>query len=530
MIEDLKLIRPGEIRVRMAPSPTGLLHVGTARATLFNYLFAKKYQGRFILRIEDTDVKRSKREWEENIIEGLKWLGIQWDEGPDCGGKYGPYRQSEREKIYERYITKLLQDKKVYRCFCSPEELEAQRNYLMSIGQPPLYSRKCQDLSGEEIKENLVQKKPFVLRLRTPKKKIVFEDMIRGKIESHTDTFGDIVVAKDLSTPLYHLACVIDDFEMKITHVIRGEDHIPNTPKQIVIAESLGIESPKYLHLPLILGPDRSKLSKRHGAKSVLEYKKEGYLPESMVNFLALLGWNPGTDREIFSMSSLIKEFSIERLQKSGAVFNQSKLDWINGFYIRNKSQERLTELCLPYLIEEGLIEPFFKTDQYPPAYGAKTPSQNFKIKDTNEEISFGQFKEIVGLYQERLKKLYEITELTDFFFKEKLDYDKELLRWKEMEDKEVKDALSKIKGILQRIKPDEWLKENLEKILMLETEKVGLVPQQAEYEVKDRGYLLWPFRVAITGKRASAGPFEIAEVLGREKTLKRIEEALNLF
>jgi glutamyl-tRNA synthetase len=513
--EDLRLIRPGEIRVRIAPSPTGPFHIGAARTALFNYLFAKKYQGSFILRIEDTDQERSKKEWEKEIIEGLKWLGIEWQEGPDCGGKYGPYRQSERKEIYKSYIKRLLDEKKIYFCFCSKEELEAHRQYLMSIGEPPRYSGKCRELSDQDIKKNLAEGKPFVLRFKTPSKKIVFEDMLRGKIEQDTETFGDIVVAKDLSTPLFTLANVIDDYEMKITHVIRGEDHIPNTPKQIMLAEALGIELPKYLHLPLILGPDRSKLSSRHGAKSVLEYKKEGYLPEALINFLALLGWNPGTPREIFSLNSLIQEFSVEKIQKSGAVFNPQKLDWINGFYIRQKSLDKLTELCIPYLIEAGLIEPYFETETYPPAYGAELITQKFKIKETGKEVHFNYLQKVISLYQQRLKKLSEIVELTDFFFKKELDYSKELLRWKDMGEKEIKEVLDKLKKILSKIKADKWTKENLEKILMPEAEKIG-----------DRGKLLWPLRVALTGKKASAGPFEIAEILGKEKTLDRIKQA----
>lgn len=515
MIDDLKLIRPGEVRVRVAPSPTGPLHIGVTRTALFNYLFAKKYQGSFILRIEDTDIERSKKEWEEDIIEGLKWLGIEWQEGPDIGGQYGPYRQSGRGEIYQKYIQKLLNEKKIYYCFCSKEELEAHRNYQMSIGEPPRYSGKCRDLSLQELKKNLDAKKSFVLRFKTPSEKVGFLDMLRGKIEVKTDAFGDMTVAKNLTTPLYNLACIIDDFEMKITHVIRGEDHISNTPKQILLAEALGIEPPKYLHLPLILGLDKAKLSKRHGARSVLEYKEEGYLPEAVVNFLALLGWNPGTPREIFSMNSLIQEFSIEGLQKGGAMLNPQKLTWINAFYIRQKSPEKLTELCLFYLIGSGLVEPFFGQEKYPPAYGGELITQQFKIKETTEEISFNFLKKVVGLYQERLKKLSEIVELTDFFFKKDLVYPEELLKWQKYSYKEIKETLDKLKKILTRLKPIEWTKENLERILMSEAEKIG-----------DRGKMLWPLRVALTGKKASAGPFEIAEILGKEKTLARIKEA----
>ena len=519
MMDDLKLIRPGEIRVRIAPSPTGALHIGVARTALFNYLFAKKYQGIFVLRIEDTDIERSKSEWEKEIIESLNWLGLDFQEGPEIGGDYGPYHQSKRGEIYKKYIEKLLAEKKIYYCFCSPEELEARRDYLMSIGQAPRYSGKCRNLSETEIEKNLKTGRPYVLRFKVPSKKVVFQDLLRGKIEYDTDSFGDIAIAKNLETPLYNLAAVIDDFEMKITHIIRGEDHIPNTPKQILIAEALEIEKPKYLHLPLILGPDRTKLSKRHNVKSVMEYKKEGYLPEALVNFLAFLGWNPGTEREIFSLSSLIQEFSLEGIQKSGAIFNHKKLDWLNSFYLRQKSKEKLTELCLPYLIQAGLIESYYPAEKLP-----KKEFLRFKIKETGEEISFDYLVNIVSLYQERLKKLSEIPELTDFFFKEKIDYPKELLRWTPpaprppMTDKEVKNSIDKLKKILDKIKPENWTKENIQ---------IALLKLAAEAGEGDRGRILWPLRVALTGKEASAGPFEIAEVLGKERTIKRIKEAV---
>jgi len=352
-----KFIKPGEIRTRFAPSPTGFLHIGSARTCLFNFLFTRKHQGRLILRIEDTDKERSKPEYEKDIIDSLKWLGIEWDEGPDVGGNYGPYRQSERSAIYARYLQKLLNEEKAYHCFCSKEDLEARKQYLMSIGQPPIYDGKCARLSKKEVKKYLAEGKKSILRFRTPAKKIVFEDLIRGKIEFDTSVIGDFSIAKDLNSPVYNLACVIDDFEMKISHVIRGEDHISNTPKQILLQEALGLPTPQYAHLPIILGTNRAKLSKRHGAMSVSDYKKMGYLPEAIVNFLAFLGWNPGTEREIYSMASLIKEFSLERVKKGGAIFNIKRLDFLNGFYIRQKPLDKLTNECLPYLIKAGFIK-----------------------------------------------------------------------------------------------------------------------------------------------------------------------------
>lgn len=401
---EFKFQTPGAVRTRFAPSPTGFLHIGSARTALFNYLFAKKNEGVFILRIENTDQERSKPEYEKDIMETLSWLGIEWDEGPILSlqnqkskiksqternetrrsknkvlfssqselqqemkqslndhqkyiGDYGPYRQSERREIYTKYLKTLLAEDRAYYCFCSEEEIEAQRQYQLSIGQPPHYSGKCSRLTKEETDKLFKEGKPAVIRFRTPVKKVQFNDLIKGEIEFDTTLLGDFVIAKNLSSPLYNFACVVDDFEMKISHVIRGEEHISNTPKQILLQEALNLPSPKYAHLPMILAPDRSKLSKRYGAVGISEFKKEGYLPEALVNFVAFLGWNPGGDREIYSMNSLIKEFSLSRIQKGGAVFNIKKLDFLNGFYIRQKSIDKLVELCLPYFLESNFIE-----------------------------------------------------------------------------------------------------------------------------------------------------------------------------
>ena len=523
-----------KVRVRFAPSPTGFLHIGSARTALFNYLFAKKHQGKFILRIEDTDVERSKKIFELDIIKNLKWLGLVWDEGPIVAfpkeeteklsifnsqfskekeyiGEYGPYRQSERKNIYRKYLEKLLEKNKAYYCFCSEEELKAKKQEQISRGIPPHYNGKCAKIPLEEAKKRLEKKEPAVIRFKVPKGKVSFIDLIRGKMEFNTELFGDIIIAKNLNSPLYNFAAVVDDFEMKITHIIRGEDHLSNTPKQILLQQALGFPRPLYAHLPLILGSDKSKLSKRHGAVSISEYKKMGYLPETIINFLAFLGWNPGTEKEIYSLSSLIKDFSIERIQKSGAVFNIKKLDYLNGFYIREKSLDKLTELCLPYLIKNGFIKPIIESEH-------SNNIKIFKVAETKEKIDFNALKKIIFLYQERLKKLSEITELTDFFFKDKLDYPKELLFWKTRSKEETKSSLDNLLKILSKIKNENWNKEKLKEILMPEAEKIG-----------DRGCLLWPFRAALSGKKASAGPFEIAEILGKEKTLKRIKEAKEL-
>jgi len=501
-----KLIETGEVRTRFAPSPTGFFHIGSARTALFNYLFSKQKQGSFVLRIEDTDAERSKPEFEKDIIKSLKWLGIEWTEGPDIGNGRGPYRQSERTKIYEKYLKKLLAENKAYYCFCSPEELDAKRQDQMARGEAPKYDGKCSSLSAAQIKKNIEEDKNSVIRLRTSDKKIVFSDLIRGEVKFDAKLIGDFVIAKDLKTPLFYLAGAIDDYEMKISHLIRGEEHISNTPKQILIQEALGFPKPVYGHIPLILAPDRSKLSKRHGAVAVMEYKKSGYLPETLINFLAFLGWNPGNEREIFSLASLTKEFSLENVQKGGAIFNQKRLDFLNGFYIRQKSIKKLTELCLPYLIGAKLIEPINNK--------TKT-SKNYRIIETGEKISCLFLEKISGLYQTRIKKLSEIADFTDFFFKKELNYSKKFLKWQSMSWEEILSALSGLERILSGVKKQNWNLKNLQNVLLLEAEKMP-----------NRGYLLWPLRVALTGKESSAGPFEVAEILGREKVLQRIKEA----
>ena len=331
------------IRTRLAPSPTGFLHIGTARTALINYLVAKQNGGYFVLRIEDTDLQRSESRFEDDIVAGLKWLGIHWDEGIEVGGDFAPYRQSERLETYKKYIKELLKQGRVYHCFCSEEELEEKRQKMLAEKKPAIYSGKCALLGAEEVQERINNGERSVLRFRVPSKVVKFDDLVKGKIEFDTSLLGDITIAKDENTPLYNFAVVVDDHEMNINFVIRGEDHISNTPKQILIQEALGFSVPAYAHLPLVLGPDKRKMSKRDGATSLIEYKKDGYLPEAVVNFLVLLGWNPGDDREVFSLDELIKEFDIKKFQRSGAIFNIKKLDWFNAYYIKQKSIDRVT-------------------------------------------------------------------------------------------------------------------------------------------------------------------------------------------
>ena len=506
------------VRLRFPPSPTGPLHMGNVRTLLFNYLFAKKEEGDIILRIEDTDKERSSPQWEKDIMENLEWLGLNWDEGPGINedkGNFGPYRQSERTYIYKEYLEKLLEEKKAYWCFCTQEDLEAQRQDQASRGETPRYSGRCKTLTQKEQEENEKAKNSAVIRFLVSPQKIVLKDLIKGAIAFDMALSGDIIIAKNMETPLYNFTVVVDDELMRITHVIRGEDHLSNTPKQILIKEALGFEQKiQYGHLPLILGEDKAKLSKRHGDNSVTRFRKDGYLPEAIINFLVLLGWNPGDEREIFSLQDLIKEFSLERVQKGNAVFDLQRLDWINGFYLRKKSKKALAELTIPYLKEAGLLEQNGNGEQKE-FHLKMQKSEPYTIKETKEGISLESLMEIVFLYQERLKKLSEIVELTDFFFTKELAFKKELLSWKSMDEQEIIESLDKTEKLLSKIEEKNWEKEELEKILMKEAEAMG-----------DRGKLLWPLRVALTGKKSSAGPFDVAFVLKKEKVLQRIEQA----
>jgi len=486
------------IRVRIAPSPTGPAHIGTARTALFNYLFAKQNNGKFILRIEDTDKERSEQKWTEEAIEQLKWLQIQWDEGPDIDGNYGPYKQSQRIDIYKKYLEKLLEENKIYHCFCSEDDLENKRQEQMSRGLAPKYDGTCAHLSKEILEKNLAEKKSSVIRFRVENKKVKFHDLIRGDIEFDAGLLGDVVIAKDLDSPLYHFAVVVDDFEMKISHVIRGEEHLSNTPRQILIQQALGFYQPIYAHLPLMLNSDKSKMSKRQGDVAISDYHNNGYLPEALINFMALLGWNPGTEKEVFSLSQLVKEFSIEKVQKSGAVFNIQRLDFLNGFYIREKSIEKLTELCAPYLKKAGLL--------------------------IVGQVTQNKLQEIIEVSKTRMKKLSDIVELSNFFFIDKLNYDKELLKWQKMSDEEIKNSLMFSEKILSENK--NWELKILETELFSASEKFNL---EKGYPEKNKGFMLWPLRAALSGKQSSPSPFEIADILGKEKTLKRIKEAIKL-
>lgn len=429
---------------RFAPSPTGFLHVGGMRTALFNYLFAKQHGGKFILRIEDTDKERSKKEYEEDILTGLSWLSLSYDE---------IYRQSERAEIYQKHLRVMLLEGTAY---------EAEDN---------------SDGTGK------------VIRFKNPNEKIAFKDVIRGSIEFDTAELGDFVIAKDMKTPLYHLAVVVDDFEMGVTHVIRGEDHISNTPRQILIQHALHAPLPVYAHIPLILASDKSKLSKRHGAVSVNEYQREGYLPEALINFLALLGWNPGTEKEIFTLSELIKEFNIEKVQKGGAVFDRTKLDWVNKEHMKTLAHEEVESVIKERL--QGIL----------------------KIKD---QIPDEMLKKLTPIILERIQKWSDIETMAErgelaYFFTAP-EYKSANLIWKKSDAEKTKRYIDKLIELFQSA--DFTSAQSLKSAIWDYVEGEG------------RGDVLWPLRFALSGVDKSPDPFTIASILGKEETLERLKTA----
>ena len=411
-----------KVVTRFAPSPTGWLHLGNARTAIFNFLFAKHNNGKLILRIEDTDKERSKKQYEEALLEDLEWLGIKWDEGP--------YRQSERGAIYKKYIQELLNKGKAYLCFCSQEEIEREREKARKEGKPYRYSGKCRNLTPEQIKKYLEEGRPYVIRFKVPEnKEVVFNDLIKGEVKFNTKDLGDFVIVRSDGSPVYNFVVVIDDALMGITHVIRGEDHLSNTPKQILIYEALGFKIPQFAHLPIILGEDRSKLSKRHGAVSVRQYRKEGYISQALFNYLTLLGWYPKDGREILSLEELIKEFDIEDIHNAPAIFNKEKLYWMNGVYIREVlSLEELYHTLINYLKE----------------YAEEFPEEERKIVRKILESEEEYLKKVIEKTRDSFFTLKEFPSRTKAFFTEEPPLTSEAKEFIEKLTKEKKPSKKK--------------------------------------------------------------------------------------
>jgi len=474
------MMKKKTVRTRFAPSPTGFMHVGSAYQALLDYAFAKKNQGKFILRIEDTDQKRKVPGAEKKIYQALEWLGLEPDESPQKGGPFAPYRQSERLKIYRQYAEKLVKEGKAYYCFCSPQRLEKVRRQRQRQGLPPMYDGHCRHLPPSQVEKNLREGKPFVIRLKVPRnKKIVVNDLLRGEIVFDSNMVDDQVLIKSDGFPTYHLASVVDDHLMEITHVIRGEEWLSSAPKHILLYQYFGWEPPVFVHTPILRNPDRSKMSKREGHTSLFWYKKEGFLPEALLNFLALLGWSHPQQKEIFSLKEFISLFDLKDVSPLGPVFDLRKLEWMNGEYIRQMDDEELGR----------------------------------RLKEFLPRLKEEQVKKAVPLVKERIKKLKEAEELLAFVW-EDIDYPKELLLQRGTDKDTAILMLKEAKKIVE----EKWGK--------IEEIRDGLLSLIKEKDW-NTGAFFMVFRVAICGKTITPPIVESLELLGKERVIERINAAL---
>lgn len=486
-----------KVRVRFAPSPTGYLHVGSLRTALYNFLYARKHKGDYFLRIEDTDQKRIVSGAIKKLIGSLDWAGLKHNEGVFVNekgdiyekGEYKSYIQSKRLEIYKKYAHELVEKKKAYYCFCTPERLDSLRAVQEKARLAPAYDKLClKEISREEAEKKIANGEKCVIRFDVPETgETEFEDVVRGKVKFANKNLDDFVILKSDGYPTYHLAHVVDDHLMKTTLVLRGEEWLSSAPKHMLLFRAFGWEPPQYGHLCVILNKNtKKKLSKRDGDVSVGDFIKKGYLPEAVVNFIALLGWNPKTEQELFTLDELAREFDIAKLNKSGAIFDTEKLDWMNGVYIRGKNIDELIGLCKPYL------------------------------KEYKDELADDYLKRIIVVEKERMKKLSDIAENTKFYF-EPPEYKKEMLRWKNMSDENIAGSLQKSLEILSGIEEKNWLLDNLKEKLL------------AAADPKNRGESLWPLRAALTGAEKSPSPFEVAWAIGKKKSLIRIQSAIDL-
>ena len=479
------------VRVRFAPSPTGPLHIGGARSALFNWLYARHHGGQFIVRVEDTDLERSSRESEENILNALRWLGIDWDEGITVGGPNEPYRQTERLELY-RGLAKELQERGfAYQCYCSEEELAAEREALMAKGELPRYLGRCRHLCAEEkAKFEAAGKKP-VVRFKVPENQMIsIHDHVRGQVEFESNGIGDFVIMKSDNIPTYNFAVVVDDHDMNISHVVRAEEHLSNTPRQILIYDALGWQKPEFAHISLILGKDRSKMSKRHGATSIEQYEKLGYLPEALVNFLALLGWSPSGEEEILSLEEITKQFSLDRVAKNPAVFDIDKLNWLNGQYIRNYSVAKLTRLAIPYLEEAGYLEGDV----------------------TGEKLIW--LEQVVSIARNYISYMQEIPQHVDIFFQDQVNVEeedaKEVLTWEQMPV-----VMQAAATLFTEV--EELTEESVKATIKAIGKQTGLKGK----------FIFQPLRVGITGRTHGPELHQIIPVIGRERTVARLRAAM---
>ncbi|MDQ1273813.1 MAG: nondiscriminating glutamyl-tRNA synthetase [Planctomycetota bacterium] len=476
------------VRVRFAPSPTGLLHIGNARMAVFNWLFARRHKGTFILRIEDTDVARSQRKYMDQLIEDLHWLGLTWQEGPDVGGQYGPYLQSERLPIYHDFCQRFLKEGLAYRCYCTPEELEERRQIARLTGKPPRYDNRCRDLTDIQKKAFETSGLNFTIRFKVPEELLVFDDLIRGTCQFDMSLTGDFVIMRSDGTPSFHFAVAVDDTLMQITHVIRGEDHLSNTPCHILLFHALNQKPPQFAHLSLTMGADRTLLSKRHGAFSISEYRKLDYLPEALLNYMILLGWAPRNKKEKFKIDDIIDTFDIGTMSKASSVFDQQKLDWLSGQYTREADLERLTNLAIPYVQAAGFIS-----------------------ADENK-IDRAHLSLIVDAVRNNMSCMSQIVQEADIFFKDPVVSEKHV---EFLSSEMSQSVLLSFYRELQKLDT-----------LSPEIFKEAFVAVQKETKVNGKG-LYMPVRLALTGREHGPELYNITNILGIEACNKRIERFL---
>ena len=469
-----------EVRVRYAPAPSGDLHVGGARTALYDWLFARHHGGTFVLRIEDTDQSRVTEESFVGLQDALQWLGIDWDEGPGVGGEYGPYRQTERLPIYREAVDTLVERDAAYRCWCTPEELEERRKAALARGEPPGYDGRCRRRPTEEVTAFEAQGTPFAMRFATPGRDVTFDDLVRGEHTVRADDIRDFVILRSDGSPTYLLAAAVDDWKMRMTHVIRGEDLFSSTPRQILLMQALGVEDvPRYGHLPLIVGPDRAPLSKRHGSVAVERFRAEGYLPEAMVNYLALLGWSYDEKTTFFTRDELVERFDLSRVSHNPAAFDREKLEWMNGHYLRESTDQRVTDLVLERLTEEGI------------------------------EAGRDTVRAAVPLIKERMKLLSEAPGMLRFLFQ---DVEPDAKAAKMMAGQEA--YLGEVAARLEKL--DDWTAEAIEAAMRALQEERELGARKA----------FQPVRAAVTGTLVSPPLFESMALLGRDRTLSRLRAA----
>ena len=479
------------VRVRFAPSPTGFLHIGSARTALFNWLFAKHHHGKFILRVDDTDEARSTDESTQGIYESLEWLGLTWDEGPIVRGPHAPYIQSERGALYQGYVHKLLDSGDAYYCYCTPEELNQMREQARVEGRSSRYPGKCRHLTEAQRRRLEAEGRKATVRLKIKPGTIVVPDLVQGQVKFEADTLDDFIIVKSNGSPLYNFTSTIDDYEMGISHVIRGKDHLPNTPKQILIDRALGFESPLFAHLPMVLGSKKGeKLSKRHGATSVGQYREDGYLPEALINFLVRLGWSYDDKEEIFSVDELIEKFNVDRVGRSESVFDIQKLQWLNKGYIMKRNLSARTEAVIPFLRRDGVLE--------------ADPSPKRRA----------WLEKIVEAVGDRLTTLADITTHTSYFFTDDFVYDPKAVKkwWTRGDPVEI---LQGLREVLSAVEPFE-----------METIETAIWNYVDETEIK-RVQVMQPLRIALTGLSGGPGLFEIIVLLGREEVIERVDKAI---